>query len=608
MKKNLQDVDKLFKDALDEHLEPAPPGVWDTINNDLDKKQAFQFKEKYFRLKRFALVLLLFIFSGVAYLLFFVQPGKNNLITQKNVAVSKNNAGSSADASSGQQVVGEDTKHGSKAVGEDADHGSGTTKNDIVTTKDNAGSSRDASSAPQMVGENTNHGAKENAIVSDARSSAVNPVNKKEDAAAGTNTTNESSVAVATTPSQKTVALNKKPVLRANEREETMAGKTTTTNRFSHLPNNMKAANAWSAKRNLRIQNNDAASSATIAAHTKNHVIKGAARTGNDNYLRNGQYSNTTGRSVKGQSVTTNDNNKQASLLTAYLYQPPLLIIPAEYGTPGVVTDLAAGFLSNHIIQNDSLLKEMALLPKKAPYRHAVSLSVFGSPNHSFTRLENDDLLAGPGRNKYAAEREEHQGTSYSAGILVNYGLTKSIILQSGIVFSSAKTIISPKTIYARPGNNGHAEYEFNCSSGYSYITPKTGPAPAVGDSIRAMGSSSVISYIGVPLSLNYVWQRGRFLLKPGIGLSVNFLTSGKSSTRFNSLPGNEKTTSSIAGLKTAYMDGSVALGAEWMVNRKISVGIRPMLRMALTTINKNTPVKTYQNYLSWETGIRINL
>ena len=567
MKKNLQDVDKLFKDALDEHLEPAPPGVWDTINNDLDKKQAFQFKEKYFRLKRFALALLLFIFSGVAYLLYFVQPGKNSLITQKNVAVSKNNAGSSADASSGQQVVGEGTKHGSKVVGEDTDHGS----------------------------EETNHGGKDTDHGS-------------ENANHGANATNESSVAVATTSSQKTVALTKKPVLSANDREVTMAEKTTTANRFSHQPNSMKPFNTRSAKRNLLIQNNNPASPVAIAGHAKNHVIKGAARTGNDNYLQGGQYSNATGRSVKGRSVTTNDNNQQASLLTAYLYQPPLLITPTEYGTPGLVTDLAAGFLSNHIIQNDSLLKAMAVLPKKAPYRHAVSLSVFGSPNHSFTRLVNDDLLAGPGRNKNAAEREEHQGTSYSAGVLVNYGLTKSIILQSGMVFSSAKTIISPKTIYARPGNNGHAEYEFNCSSGYSYITPKTGPAPAVGDSIWAMGSSSVISYIGVPLSLNYVWQRGRFLLKPGIGLSVNFLTSGKSSTRFNSLPGNEKTTSSIAGLKTAYMDGSVALGAEWMVNRKISVGIRPMLRMALTTINKNTPVKTYQNYLSWETGIRINL
>jgi len=599
MKKNLQDVDKLFKDALDEHLEPAPPGVWDTINSDLDKKQAFQFKEKYFRLKRFALALLLFIFSGVAYLLYFVQPGKNSLITQKNVAVSKNNAGSSADASSGQQVVGENTKHGSKVVGEDAGHSSEITKNNVATTKDNAGSSDVASSGQQVVGEDTKHGSKVVGEDTDHGSENANH---------GANATNESPVPVATTPSQKTVALTKKTVLSANDREVTMAEKTTTTNGFSHQPNSMKPFNTRSAKRNLLIQNNNPASPVAIAGHAKNHVIKGAARTGNDNYLLGGQYSNATGHTVKGQSVTANENNQQASLLTAYLYQPPLLITPTEYGTPGLVTDLAAGFLSNHIIQNDSLLKAMAVLPKKAPYRHAVSLSVFGSPNHSFTRLVNDDLLAGPGRNKNAAEREEHQGTSYSAGVLVNYGLTKSIILQSGMVFSSAKTIISPKTIYARPGNNGHAEYEFNCSSGYSYITPKTGPAPAVGDSIRAMGSSSVISYIGVPLSLNYVWQRGRFLLKPGIGLSVNFLTSGKSSTRFNSLPGNEKTTSSIAGLKTAYMDGSVALGAEWMVNRKISVGIRPMLRMALTTINKNTPVKTYQNYLSWETGIRINL
>ncbi len=55
MNKNLHDIDKIFKDGLEDHLEPAPPGVWDAVNNDLDKKQAFHFKEKYYRLKRMAL-------------------------------------------------------------------------------------------------------------------------------------------------------------------------------------------------------------------------------------------------------------------------------------------------------------------------------------------------------------------------------------------------------------------------------------------------------------------------------------------------------------------------------------------------------------------------
>ena len=581
MKKNLQDIDKIFKDALDEHLEPAPPGVWDTINNDLDKKQAFHFKEKYFRLRRLALALLLFVFSGVAYLLYFVKPAKNNPVTQNHTVAGKNNTGT--DASSG-SVTNKETVAGKEVIA-----------NKVVSS---------------------NNENKTEPVVSDAPHVTEKPINKKENSTAdandltGENTLKTSTVAANKKASAKiNAAANTQPDTHASNNKLAVIEKGKAGNQFSIRANSQQLSSEKNSKRKLILQQNGAASHQMIAANTKDHITKGLAKKGDHNYLQDNQNVNTTVSGVNRQLATTNNKNSQASLLSACLYQPTLLIAPIEYATPGDVTRIdGSGLLSDHIIQNDSLLKALAALPKKTPYRHAVSLMAFASPNHSFTRLENDDLLAGPGRNKNAAEREEHQGASYSAGILINYGLTKSIILQSGVVFSSAKTIISPKTIYARPVNNGHAQYEFNCSSGYSYITPKTGPSPAVGDSIKVMGSSSSISYIGVPLSLNYVWQRGRFLLKPGIGLSVNFLTSGKSETRLGSWAGNEKETSVIAGLKTAYVDGSIGLGAEWMINRKISVGIRPLLRMALSSINKDTPVKMYQNYLSWETGIKINL
>jgi len=192
--------------------------------------------------------------------------------------------------------------------------------------------------------------------------------------------------------------------------------------------------------------------------------------------------------------------------------------------------------------------------------------------------------------------------------LLVNYGVSKHILLQSGIVFSSAKTSIAPKIIYARADNSGHARYELNCSPGYAYYTPKTGSLPAVGDSVRIMGSSASVSYLGIPVSFQYVMKAGRFLFKPGAGLSLNFLTSNNSSTNFGFSTGNSKENTSIDGLRKAYLDGSLGMGIEYMISRKVSVGVRPLVRWAITSINKNTPVRTYQNFTSLETGMRINL
>ena len=308
-------------------------------------------------------------------------------------------------------------------------------------------------------------------------------------------------------------------------------------------------------------------------------------------------------------AAPTVNQAKIISPLAAYLYQSPLMLSEIEQPVPGPFKKIDQAPFLKSVVQNDSLKNAIALAKKmKASSAHSISLMPFISPNHSFTRLQDNSPFSGPGRNKNAAEREERQSTSFSAGVLFNYGLSKAVILQSGIVFSSAKTNISPKTIYVRPDNNGHPRYEFNCASGYSYIDTKTGSAPAIGDSIQVMGSSSTISYIAVPVSLIYVWQKGRFLLKPGIGVAINFLTAGKSATSFNNAGNSQKEIAPISGLKNAYVDASVGFGTEYMLNRKISIGVRPLLRMAVTSINKNTPIKAYQNYLGLETGIKINL
>ena len=96
--KNNNDIDNIFKDALDDLQESAPPAVWESLSNDLDKQQAALFREKYHRVKRLAVLLLLIIFSGSIYMFYFNTPGKKQLAQSKKDNSEKNEADQSASA------------------------------------------------------------------------------------------------------------------------------------------------------------------------------------------------------------------------------------------------------------------------------------------------------------------------------------------------------------------------------------------------------------------------------------------------------------------------------------------------------------------------------
>lgn len=283
--------------------------------------------------------------------------------------------------------------------------------------------------------------------------------------------------------------------------------------------------------------------------------------------------------------------------------QPPFTNDPLatkSYNSP----DVALGALS---VAPPSILPQTPITPKsKAGRQHGFSLSAFAAPNIGFDRLEDNDRLAGPGRNRQEARRQEQDNFSFSAGLLLTYHLSSKWAVQSGIGITSSSTAIAPTNVYAKADNNGHARYELNCSSGYVYIDPKSG-VPRVGDTAKTSGTFTKLTYVTVPASVSYGFSKGRISLWPSLGMGLNFLTSGKTKTNLSNAAGSsESTTASISGLKAAYVDGHFGFGIEYNLSKRLALGIRPNARIALTPINKETPVQSYQNYLSVETGVRI--
>ena len=120
--------------------------------------------------------------------------------------------------------------------------------------------------------------------------------------------------------------------------------------------------------------------------------------------------------------------------------------------------------------------------------------------------------------------------------------------------------------------------------------------------------STNTLHYIGVPLVIKYVFTNGRFSLVPGLGIAANFLTQGKLQTSIATSTGNKTSTSNnIEGLKSTYFNGSASMGAQYKLNNSVEFTVVPTMRFALSSINRNAPVKTNESSFGLAGGVIVN-
>jgi hypothetical protein len=255
---------------------------------------------------------------------------------------------------------------------------------------------------------------------------------------------------------------------------------------------------------------------------------------------------------------------------------------------------------------NKNILLKLSKLKKGNS--NSLSAIVFFSPDivtvdtkKDHPRFREDD------RNEI--EKEEKIKSSTTLGVLIDLNAGKNWKLESGLTLSTMITDIQPKTIYARPDDNGNINYRYNSSVGYSFLNVKTAVLPVSGDSIKALSSKNTLQYIGVPLVVKYMFNLGRFSLTPGIGISANFLTKGKIQTTVETRTGDENAASNVIyGLKSNYFNGLASVSAQYKLNKNISVAFTPTARFALSSINTNAPVKTNLNSFGLVAGVIFKL
>jgi hypothetical protein len=205
----------------------------------------------------------------------------------------------------------------------------------------------------------------------------------------------------------------------------------------------------------------------------------------------------------------------------------------------------------------------------------------FLKDNNSSDLIQESDLLD-----------QENERVSFSSGIRVGYDINKWS-LQSGILYATQSIAIKPQTLYP------------DASAGYSYCTLLTSNGTVdipysenqqAGDSIELRGNSfQKLGFISIPLQVRYFLGGSKFSFYALSGISASILV--KQETDFSMGEDDEErhnVISGIEGAKKVYYGYTLGVGARYMFRRGLYLGIEPNLRGAMSSSNKNTPVKTY--------------
>jgi hypothetical protein len=300
--------------------------------------------------------------------------------------------------------------------------------------------------------------------------------------------------------------------------------------------------------------------------------------------------------------ITQKDNSEKQNNATLLLYH--------SYPKKGSFTNLSG---MKVLVNTQSLQHSTPSLAFKNPVhrKNIYAACVYYSKENAVQHLEEGRQEHDEDDKNRIMNGEEIQ-SSYSYGIMGSFTINSKISLQTGISYSHKVTNIADKQIFARRieyRSQNELKYKFNCAAGYTYIDPKSVINLRAGDSIKVSGSSNQLSYVELPLLLNYQLGNGKVHLNFFGGISAHFLQKGTVQTSLISSWGNKTPiTTELVGLKKTYFSGIAGAGLEVDLHKTLSLFAQEVLRSSLGSINKNAPTKTYATNTGLQLGVRLKL
>src|ERR1035437_8446104 len=274
----------------------------------------------------------------------------------------------------------------------------------------------------------------------------------------------------------------------------------------------------------------------------------------------------------------------------------------------------------NSSVKNNIVSKDSVMLPKcNEPLTEVASANTSKIPNTDrilasaiFSHFYVEGIFSPEITNQYLKDNNtsdvftkqsikahEVNLVSHSEGIKIGYDINHWSI-ESGCIYYREFINILPTTISPFE-SNGQLHGSLVTSSGIVDI-PFDG-THHINDSVDIKsGSDQILSFINIPLQLKYRFGSNKLSFYVLSGISANILIQEKTNIKMDHDDDHDdagdRTIIGINGTKNVYFGYSLGIGASYKFLRGFYLNLEPLFRGAMSSVNKDTPIKTYPNTL----------
>lgn len=256
--------------------------------------------------------------------------------------------------------------------------------------------------------------------------------------------------------------------------------------------------------------------------------------------------------------------------------------------------------------------------PKEKKDFSTWSVGVAAAPLVSYRDIVNvssEAVYAADNNASYATNySNEKPLTSYSAGVNVNYKVSKRFKIQSGVYYSemgqvSENIAINNEPIYANASSNDYSintsvaniELKGNQNQIYYMVSDESvaedrnlaveSDAYGISDPVSA-DFIHTYDFYEIPVVANYTVIDRKLAMNVSGGLSANILNSNKAYVQNNG--DKHKLDADASGINSFTYSGIVALGFEYPLIDRLMVNLQPTFRYSLNSINNSGEVYPY--------------
>ncbi len=299
----------------------------------------------------------------------------------------------------------------------------------------------------------------------------------------------------------------------------------------------------------------------------------------------------------KKHARVVNQKREKLHTVPLHIFNPehrePLSIIYSETVIPpGIKVTAGRGFLSGILKSETPLKGYQAHTPNRR-----FSFTLYLSPAYSYRILAENKAFSIPTYGKSYFNNRDQGNLTYSAGALFTYSIFPKFRIKPGFYYFNY--------FYNFKTQAGYINYDQN----YSWLYTSAGILnfkAYMSDTLlqnALLNSKMRFTYLSIPLSVEYDLTSAVFL---NIGMDMSFLIGKDFQMQAIDYSGNfDFQMEDIQKLHPYNVNMMFGLGLRQAINKNMSIIINPTLRISLTTLNNQAPVKSYPYAMGLNAGLR---